>query len=1259
MLRLRSITWLGGVLLLALVSQPLFTAVDNGLGKVEEGVIPKSATMMHARENNAEAHRSSSGYGKLPIYFEPNLGQTDSQVKFIARGSGVTTFLTATEAVFSLPTGDFGLPNGKESIKRVGYADLADWEQRALRISPWNAFGRSASSLGPTTQTPRSPQSAIENRRSVISMKLVGSNLNAMIDGLDRLPGISNYFIGNDPKKWQTNIPHYAKVRYRNVYRGIDLSYYGSPQELEYDFILAPGASLQAIQLDFDGADHVEVAGNGALLVNTTRIQLRHKAPRIYQEDSGGQKRIDGGFVVRSGGKVGFETKPFDVARAVIIDPVIEYSTFLGGSNIDQANSIAVHNGSAYVAGYTISTDFPSTAGSFRRTLAGNSTYDVVVTALNPGGSALLFSTYFGGDRDDFGAGVAVDLSGSVIVTGRTTSSNLPTTAGALDTSYNGGSCFGGSPCEDAFVVKLNSTGSALQYSTYLGGTSNDAGWGLTVDASGNAFVTGGTESSNFPRTAGAFQQNLSGTRDAFVAKLSSDGRSLIFATYLRGSEIDQGNGIAIDKFGNAYIAGNTASANFPTTAGVIQPAYQPGACGFPSSAPCNDVFIAKLNPAGSSLIYSTLLGGSSGDVGYGIAVDDVGNVLATGLALSSNFPTTPALFATPAAPGFVAKLNPTATELIYSIQGVGGNSIATDRDGNAYVTGQGASFHKLGPAGQLLCSTCLAGRSGGVGYGIAVDPLGATYVAGAAFSADFRTVKAYQGQFGGSFSDSYAAKISVGDSITFFVPVVLSTPGANNSFYTSELTLTNRGSKDATLDFLYTAAVGDGSGSASASISAGRQVILPDAIAYLKSIGIPIPEASDHQGTLRVQFSGLASSSDATVTVRTTTAVSGGRAGLAYAGIPLESLLTGPVYLCGLRQNSTDRSNLAIQNGGTPVDGDIRLRLTVFSGDPVSPLSQQLPEEILSPGAFRQFNSILTSNGLSLSQGYVRVERVSGTAPYYAYAVINDQSTSDGSFIPPVEENALRNQEDLLLPVIVETSAFSSELILTNWSSVPKKLFFFFVSEGIQTQFSTASFSIDLQSGQQLLIPNLVQWMREQGVDGVGPVGPTYAGPLLASPTDFDARGIFLGARTSTRNESGSFGVSYTSVPPYTVPSCAASAWVLGLQQNSTSRSNLALVNFGDRSADSLSGKSLFTIEIFNGDTGLKVHSVEGIEVGPRRWLQLDGLLSRFSPATAQGYARVTQISGTNSFITYAVINDGAAPSERTGDGAFIASSP
>jgi len=486
-------------------------------------------------------------------------------------------------------------------------------------------------------------------------------------------------------------------------------------------------------------------------------------------------------------------------------------------------------------------------------------------------------------------------------------------------------------------------------------------------------------------------------------------------------------------------------------------------------------------------------------------------------------------------------------------------------------------------------------------------------------------------------------------DGLTLFVPVVLSSAGLNNSFFTSELVLTNRGLTDANLQFTYTAAFGGGSGTASASLAAGQQRIVSDAIAYLRSIGIPIPASGNRGGTLAVRFS----SAEGSVTVRTTTALAAGRAGLAYSGVPITTSLTGTSYLCGLRQNATDRSNVAIQNTGTAADGDIVLRLTAISGNPATPVSQALPNEMLSPGEFRQITEILNSNGLSLTNGYVRIEQVSGTAPYFAYAVINDQITSDGSFIPPILENGLAGRTGLTVPVIVETGSFTSELILTNFSTLAKTIGFAYVADAIQAASNTASFVVNLNPGQQLIVPNLVQFMRDRGVPGIGPAGPTYVGALFATVDAGDFSGVNLGARTSIPGGGGNYGVFYAAVPNGTTVN--TSAWLYGLQQNADNRTNLGLVNTGETD----SSPDLFTIELFNGDTGQKVSVLEGIPINAKVWRQFGSVLDVYAPGTKQGYARVTRTAGTNPFIAYAVINDGGQPGERTGDGAYVSSSP
>jgi hypothetical protein len=488
----------------------------------------------------------------------------------------------------------------------------------------------------------------------------------------------------------------------------------------------------------------------------------------------------------------------------------------------------------------------------------------------------------------------------------------------------------------------------------------------------------------------------------------------------------------------------------------------------------------------------------------------------------------------------------------------------------------------------------------------------------------------------------------------TVFVPIVLSSPGMHGSFFTSEMTMTNRGAQTATLVFTYTAAFGQGSGTGSDILAPGQQRIVPDALAYLRSLGLPIPASGMQGGTMAVTFSGLSSPSEGAVIVRTTTAVAGGRAGLAYAGMPTSMGLTGPSYLCGLRQNTADRSNVAVQNAGSPADGDVTLRLTVFSGDPAAPFSKSLPDITLPPGGFGQISGILQSNGLSLTNGYVRVERIGGTAPYYAYAVINDQLNSDGSFIPPVLESTLTGRNKMTLPAMVESGEFTSELVVTNWSSVKKSLSFGYKAHGIGMPGSMVNMILDVHPSEQLILPDFVQRMRDMsGMPMMMPKGHSYAGAMFAEVDGADLSGICISARTSAPGGGGRFGVFYGSMP--SGMASTNSAWVYGLQQNAENRSNLAIVNTGetDGSTDD------FRIELFDGDTGVKVNTIEDIEVDAKGWTQVDTLLARYAPGTTQGYVHVIRTAGNNPFIAYGVINDGAQPGERTGDGAYLSSAP
>lgn len=621
-------------------------------------------------------------------------------------------------------------------------------------------------------------------------MKLVGANSQAQVAGVEELPDKVNYFLSNDPTKWRTNVSTYAKVRYDDVYPGVDLVYYGNQQRLEYDFVVAPGVDPNAIRFTFAGADQVEVDAQGNLVLHTAGGPVRQHKPVVYQEVDGIRQEIAGGYVLTDTQHVGFQVAAYDHSQPLVMDPVLVYATYLGGSGsegVGDGAAIAVDAlGNAYVIGNTASTNFP-TLNPVQETFGGGGGVgDVFVATLNPSGTALVYATYLGGSDQDRGRGIALDADGNAYVTGQTLSTNFPT-ANALQPVFGGG---GGSG--DAFVAKLDPTGSMLVYSTYLGGSGSDAGISVRVGGDGSAYVAGLAVSANFPVTMGAFQTVFAGSStanfgDLFVAKLNPVGSALVYCTYLGGSKDEAVPRMPVDADGNAYITGVTVSPNFPVTPGAFQTTYS----GDPA-----DAFVTKLNAAGSALVYSTFLGGSARDVGHAIVVDSAGFAYVTGQTHSANFPTTSDAVQTvfgggtcgsePCSDGFVAKLDPTGTALIYSTL-LGGNNadlslgIAVDAAGNAYVSGQTQSSNfplgnamqsslsgtqdafvaKLNGAGTaLMFSSYLGGSGADLAMPIALDKDGNAYVAGNTSSTDFPTKNPLQSASGGG-QDAFIAKIA------------------------------------------------------------------------------------------------------------------------------------------------------------------------------------------------------------------------------------------------------------------------------------------------------------------------------------------------------------------------------------------------------------------------------------------------------------------------------------------------------------------
>lgn len=482
-------------------------------------------------------------------------------------------------------------------------------------------------------------------------------------------------------------------------------------------------------------------------------------------------------------------------------------------------------------------------------------------------------------------------------------------------------------------------------------------------------------------------------------------------------------------------------------------------------------------------------------------------------------------------------------------------------------------------------------------------------------------------------------------------VPIVLSLNGVGGSFFTSELTFTNRSVAEAEVELTYTAAFGSGSGTVRDRIGPGAQKTVRDAISYLRSLGLPIPEGVDAGGTLRATFSGIAAPTDAAISARTTTPVPDGRAGLAYSG--LLAGLPDWAFVCGLRQDAKDRSNLALINLGGPDAGTVTLRVTVYPASRSQGFPKTLPAETLSPGGFKQLSGVLGLAGFTA--GWVTVNRQSGTAPYYAYGVVNDQDSSDGSFIQPVSETSTWGNKTLVVPVVVESGPFTSEVVLANTESVDRNLAITLVADGVAAPGGAVTTTIALAGSTQIVIDGIVDWMRQRTA-GLPPKGSGVAGALFisgASSSDW-LSGLVASCRTSAPGAVGRYGLFYNAVANgYALDDAG---WIYGLRQDAENRTNLALINTGESSA---SGSDTFAIDVYDGRTGQLAGTLPGGTLGPRQWSQIPMILTRLPFVVEDAFAKVRRTSGTNPFLAYAVINDGSGPGQRSGDGAFLGAQP
>jgi hypothetical protein len=674
------------------------------------GLVAASSTLFAAPASPPASKSALAGeYGQLPMSFEVNRGQADRGVKFIARGNGYGLYLTAESAVLALH-------KSVAASTSAGSARSATKRLRVFGVSP------EASSEGSGERENAAAHPAFTT--DILRMRLAGANTQAAPQGMDRLPGTANYFLGNDPAKWQTNVATFSKVRYTAVYPGVDLVYYGRERQLEYDFVVAPGASARRIRMQFAGATSLKLDESGNLAVAAQDGSIAFKKPVVYQMVDGERKSVAGEFKLMAANTVGFTLGRYDHSQPLVIDPTLAYSTYFGGSNAEFVVAVTSDfTGAAYVTGLTISEDFPTTAGAFQSTnyaSAANAVSTAFISKFNASGTALLYSTYLGGvaisntlhEQGDYGKSIAVDASGDAYITGYTYSTDFPITSGA----YQKSNVPAESELATGFVTKLNPTGTALVYSTFLGGSVLDEATALTIDADGDAYISGLTFSSNFPTTPGVIQTSnksagSNGFND-FVTKLNPSGSALIYSTYLGGASSDGStlsniywtNPIVVDESGNAYVAGFTSSGDYPVTGGAYQTKN-------------NGVFnitVSKLNPTATALLYSTYLGGDTSSVSEGLAVDSSGNAYVAGYTSDTDFPVTKGAFQTVNKAdtnttdsadsnqnGFLSKINPTGTELVYSTY-LGGTTgpwggdqiydLKLDASGDAYVAGSAMS---------------------------------------------------------------------------------------------------------------------------------------------------------------------------------------------------------------------------------------------------------------------------------------------------------------------------------------------------------------------------------------------------------------------------------------------------------------------------------------------------------------------------------------------------------------------------------------
>ena len=919
----------------SLLGAPTANAADRGRAA--------SSSKVSSGSENASAQEAAARYGDLPLSFEANQGQTDAQVRFLSRGSGYSFFLTQAGAVLS--------------------------------------FSKDAHS------------------DSVLRMQLAGASPNPRIQGLDELPGKSNYFAGSDSTRWRTGVLTYSRVKYENVYPGISLVYYGNQRQLEYDFVVAPGADPHQIRLSVAGAEKLIVDAQGNLVLRNAAGEVQLLAPKVYQQIHGRKEEIAGQWTLAANNSAGFRLGAYDHTQPLVIDPVLMYSSFLGGSQKNVLSKIAIDDaGNAYVAGYTASGDFPAAPTPLATTFgAGAQSRGAFVAKIDPSGSNLLYSTYLSGSADEEATGLAVDKSGNVYVAGNTHSTDFPTRNALQSTCATHTSA---GTCSSAFLTKISPTGDSLLFSTYLGGSGGESARGLVVDAKGSAYLAGVTSSPDFPVTSGAAQAKCGGVcqQNAFIVKFSPSGDKLVYATYIGGSATDDAADLAVDSSGNAYLAGHTTSPDFP-----LATPYQKSCTTDVTSAAKACVataFVTKLKADGSAFAYSTYLGGSLGSQASAIAVDSLGSAYVTGSTQSSDFPVVKpfqkscgldAASKTCSVDAFLTKFTPTGKALVYStyLGGAGrdeASGVAVDAAGNVHIVGrtESADFPtmkpvqsrlkgtsdafaaRLNPAGNALTfSTYHGGGATESANGIALDAKGNIYLAGETTSADFPTQHPFQSSCAGACTSAFITKMALPPANS--APTITSAAtttfvvGTNGSF-----TVTTTGTPTPNIDdggaTLPTAVTftdnGDGTATLTGTPGVGTGGSYPFTITAANTV---LPDATQ-SFTLKVnEIPSIIGPSTMTCTVGTACSI-----GMSTTGFPVPALTVAGTLPAGI--TFTDNGDGTGTLGGTALAGSGGVYATVVIN--ASNSVGSAPAHPVNPVTINEAPVITSANAATFTEG-------------------------------------------------------------------------------------------------------------------------------------------------------------------------------------------------------------------------------------------------------------------------------------------------